>query len=172
MTAPVSAYSIEPGRYVAVRTAGLLAWLIRRATRSAYNHVFLADHYGKIIEATPRGIHRSPLSEYAGHQAVVTAEPLTAAERARVLAMAGTMLGDFYNWPGLAAIGLSDLGWHWKLLFRLAGGDGAFFCSQTAAVCGASAGLRAWLCGQPAPDQVTPGMLAARDCMVPVTWDL
>ena len=162
---------LERGRYVVVRTSGWLAWLIRRATRSPYNHVFLVTGDGTIIEATPRGVHAGQLSAYAGHLAAANIlEPMTSAESEAVAAMAETLIGDGYNFPDLLAIGLADIGWHWRLLLRIAKADRLLICSQLVAECGAAAiPPMPWLCGRQDASQVTPADLASRAFVQPVT---
>ncbi|HLI39616.1 MAG TPA: hypothetical protein VKV80_20085 [Streptosporangiaceae bacterium] len=152
-----------PGMYVCVKTRGFPAWVIRMATRSRVNHAFIvADDQGGIIEARPGGVRRGSLAAYAGaYAAADTAEPVTGAQRAVVAAKAESMLGTGYNFPAIAGIGLEDIGWHWRLLMRIARADRDVMCSQLVAACGEAAGLD-WLCGKPSPDQVTPADLARR----------
>ena len=64
--------------------------------------------------------------------------------------------------------GLEDLGWHWRLLARIARVDKRLMCSQTTVACGKAAGLD-WLCGRSSADQVSPGDLANRPGVQPVT---
>ena len=161
--------ALEPGRYVCVRTPGLLAWIIRRACRSQYNHAVIVTADGGIIEARPAGVRKGTLSEYAGMLAVAnTRELMSGTQLSGVTAASEAYLGDGYNWPELVAIGLEDLGWHWRVLFRFAGLRRAFICSALVAACGAAAGLD-WKCGSANPAQVTPAMLARRTGMEPVT---
>jgi uncharacterized protein YycO len=162
--------SLEPGRFVCVQTGGWLAWLIRKATKSEYNHAFLVTGPGEIIEARPEGVMRGALSGYAGMPAVANnAEPMTQAQRITAVAKAETLVGTPYNFPDLASLGLESLGWHWKWLIRLCGADRLLICSQL--VC--DAGLAAsppmpWLCGKSGPAEVTPADLAKLPGVVPV----
>lgn len=164
--------TLEAGRYVCVGTPGFAGWLIRRVTRSRYNHVFITGPDGSIIEATPReGMRRAAITEYAGRPACAnTAEPMTGSERAAVWAKAQTMLGDGYNFIADAGIGLTDLGWHWRLLIRIAGAGKLLMCSQAVVICGeAAVPPMPWMCGKASPAQVAPGDLANRPGVEPVT---
>jgi hypothetical protein len=162
--------SIEPGRYVAVATPDPVGWLIRKITRSKVNHVFVVTGPGEIIEARPRGgVRRGTLAEYAGRYAVAnTAEAMTQAQRIAVAAEAEKQLRTPYDWIADADIGLEDLGWHWRLLARIARVDHRLMCSQATVACGKAAGLD-WLCGRASADQVSPGDLANRPGVEPVT---
>jgi uncharacterized protein YycO len=153
--------SLQPGSYVCVQTGGLLAWLIRKATRSAYNHAF--------VEARPEGVRNGLLSSYAGVPAVAnTGEQVTDTQRAAVVASAENFAGVPYNWPDLVAIGLGDLGWHWRFLLRAVRADRLLICSQLVSLAGKAAGLD-WLCGRSDASQVTPADLARRPGVAPVT---
>lgn len=169
---PPEPTGLRAGNYVAVRTGGWLAWIIRMATHSAVNHAFLVTGDGGIIEATPQGgVRRGTLSEYAGCLAVAnTGEIMTGAERKAVVAKAESLLNAPYNFIDLAAIGLSDLGWHWKLLLRIARADKALICSQLVCEAGeAATPPLPWLCGKTDASQVTPADLARRPGVEPVT---
>ena len=155
--------SIEPGRYVCVSTPGFAGWLIRQVTHSAANHVFIVTGPGEIIEARPRGgVCRGTLAEYAGRYAVAnTAEAMTQEQRIAVAAEAEKLLAVPYDWIADADIGLEDLGWHWRLLARIARVSKRLMCSQMTVTCGKAGGLD-WLCGKASADQVAPGDLAKR----------
>jgi hypothetical protein len=160
--------ALEPGRYVCVSTPGFAGWLIRTVTRSPVNHAVIVTGPDEIIEATPSGVRRGTLSQYAGRYAVAnTAEPMTQEQRIEVAAEAEKLLGDGYNWAADADIGLEDLGLRLRLLARFAGGGKLLMCSQTVVLCGKAAALD-WLCGKPSPDQVAPGDLANRPGVEPV----
>jgi hypothetical protein len=163
---------IEPGRYVCVATPDPIGWLIRKVTRSKTNHVFVVTGPGEIIEARPRGgVCRGTLAQYAGRYAVSnTAEAMTDAQRAAVAAEAEKLLHVPYDWFADADIGLEDLGWHWRLLAKIARVSKRVMCSQMTVLCGKAAGLD-WLCGKASADQVAPGDLAKRAGVEPVTID-
>jgi hypothetical protein len=162
--------SIEPGRYVCVATPDFAGWLIRKVTHAKTNHVFVVTGPGEIIEARPRGgVCRGTLAEYAGRFAVAnTAEPVTQEQRIAVAAEAEKQLATGYNFWADADIGLDDLGWHWRLLERIARVDKRLMCSQMTVACG-KAGSLDWLCGKASADQVAPGDLANRPGVEPVT---
>lgn len=164
--------TLRPGNYVCVRTGGWLAWLIRRACHSGVNHAFLVvDDNGGIIEARPEGVRAGNLSEYAGVYAVAnTAEPMTDSERAAVVAKAESLLGDGYNFPDLLAIGLEDIGLHWRLLLRISRADRLLICSQLVCEAGqAAVPPMPWLCGKTDAAEVTPADLARRPGVVLVS---
>ena len=165
---PVPATDVQAA-YVCVRTGGFMGWLIRKATKSDYNHAFIVTGDGGIIEARPEGVRRGTLGEYAGTLACANiTERMTPAQGAAVAAKATDLTGTWYNYPDLVAIGLEDLGWHWRKLLHIAGADRLLICSQMVVVCGQAAALN-WLCGETDAAQVVPGMLAARPGVQPIT---
>jgi uncharacterized protein YycO len=168
---PPSAPAPGPGNYICLKTGGWLAWLIRRSTHSKVNHAVIVTADGGIIEATPQGVQRGTLAEYAGSYAVAnTAEAMTGSQRVAVVTKAQSLIGDAYNYADLLAIGLGDLGWHWRLLLRIARADKLLICSQLVAVCGAAAvPPMPWQCGKADPSQVTPADLANRTGTEPVS---
>lgn len=161
---------LQPGRYVCVRTGGALAAVIRKATGSEYDHAFLVAGNGGIIESRlDGGVHAGRLSDYAGCPAVAnTGEVMTVAQRGMVVASASVLIGSPYNYPDLVSLGFAELGWHWRFLIALCGGDRAFICSQLVAASGHAAGLD-WQCGDTSQDEVTPAQLARRPGMASVT---
>lgn len=164
--------AIEPGRYVCVRTNGIIPWIIRRATKSDYDHVFIVGYGGQIIQAEPAGIAIGKLSDYSGAQAVANlAEPMTDTQRAAVVAAARMTLGDGYNFGTILDQGFAYLGLHWRLLLKLASAKHVFDCSQLVAVAGAMASPpMPWMCGLRNTALVTPADLARRPgLVVPVT---
>lgn len=153
---------LEPGRYVCVATPGFPAWLIRRVTRSSVNHAVLVTGPDEIIEATPEGVRRGTLSQYAGMYAVAnTGESMTQVQRIAAVAEAEKLVGTDYNWLADADIGLEDLGWHWRFLMKIAGADKMLMCSQAVVTEGKAGGMD-WMCGRQSADQVSPGDLARR----------
>jgi uncharacterized protein YycO len=162
---------IRAGHYVCVQTPGFLAAIVRKACKSPVDHAFIVIDNGLIVEARLTGVRIGELSEYAGHLAFANvAEPMSPADRDKVCAAAELMAARPYNYPAILELALGDLGWHWKLLIRLAGADHAFICSQLVALAGKAAGLD-WDCGTLGGNdgQVTPAMLAQRPGAVPVT---
>lgn len=160
--------ALEPGRYVVVQTGGWLAWVIRRATNSPFNHAFIVTGPGEIIEARPEGVCRGTLSEYAGALAAAnTAETMTQAQRITVAAAAEKLVDTPYNFVDIASLGLESIGWHWKWLMRLSGADKMLICSQLVCIAGQAAGLD-WQCGKSSPAEVEPSDLANRRGVEPV----
>lgn len=168
---PVTASSLEPGRYVCLQTPGWMGWIIRKATRSSFNHVVVTGPDGLIVEATPHGVRVTSLSRYANHLACANLdEPMTAAQGLQVWAAAESMVNEPYNWPDLLVLGAEDLGWHWNLLFKVLGSPPWRICSQLVALAGAAAKPPLnWRSGDTYADQVTPAQLALRPGVVPVT---
>jgi hypothetical protein len=160
------ASKVPIGCYGCTSTKGLLGWVIRRSTGSAYNHAFIFLGDGSVIEASaPEGVRIRPLAEYTSQRMVAnTIETMNSSERAAVVSKARELLAahDTYNWDDLGAIGLQELGIHWRLLLGLLrGGKKALICSEFVALCGAAAGLN-WRCGRDDPLYVTPADLARR----------
>lgn len=150
------------GVYGCVQTRGLLPWLIRATTRSWANHAFMSIGDGQIVEAEPGGVRIRDISEYAGCRIEYnTAEPMTAEQRAAAAGFAENLRGEPYNWTADGVDGLAALGIRWRFLGRFAQARRSVMCSELVAEAGRAAGLD-WLCGQPDPGQVTPGMLARR----------
>jgi hypothetical protein len=163
---------IPVGRYVVVRTPGVIAWAIRASTHSNFNHVFVTGPGGLIAEAVPSDVRLSLLSEYAGMQACANlGDPMTPQQGAQVWAAAKAMAGHPYDFPALLALAAMDLGWHWNAVFRLLGAGPWRICSQLAVLAGQAAKPPLdWLCaGDTLPDEVTPAALARRPGVVPVS---
>lgn len=158
----------RPGDYGVVRTTGFVPWVIRTATKSWADHAFVVADDGTLIEAEPGGVRSASLDEYAGCRiAFNTAEATTATQRAVVVTAAESMIGEPYNDLDLLNLGFEALGWHWRLLTRLAGDKGRLICSQLVAAAGGQAGLD-WTCGKSSPAEVTPADLARRiDTLTP-----
>jgi uncharacterized protein YycO len=159
------------GSCVVVRTEGFVPWVIRRATRSPFDHALITvDDAGTIVEAEPSGARRGHISEYAhSRMAIDAGEPVTARQRAQIAEAADGMAGVHYDDLAIADLGLQALGWHWNWLASKAGGEHELICSALCVVAARAAGLD-WLCGKTDPEQVTPGDLARRPVMR--AWDL
>lgn len=150
------------GLYGCVKTRGLLPLLVRLATRSWSNHVFVTIGDGQIVEAEPGGVRIRNVSEYADCRIEYNdAEPMTAQQRAAVAEYAESKRGEPYAWAADAIDGLAALGIRWRILGRFAEIRRSVMCSELVAEAGAYAGLD-WLCGQRDACQVTPAMLAGR----------
>lgn len=163
---------IGTGRYICVQTPGILAWIIRKATKSDYNHAFIAGPDGRIVQANLTGVREGKLSEYAGAIACANLRDLiTPVQGWEIWEAALAMVNEPYNWPDLLVLGAEDFGWHWRLLFRLLGKPHWRICSQLVVVAGQAAKPPAnWLCdGDTYADEVTPAALARRPGVVPVS---
>jgi hypothetical protein len=151
-----------PGDFAVVATPGLMAMLIRLATRSKVNHAFLLVAPGRIIEANPGGAAESDLANYDGMYQVRSAMDLSPTMRAAIVDAAQGHLGDPYSWLDDAAIGLTDLfRWHvpaW-VRARLARSD-RLQCAQLVDQCYLEAGIHLWDDGRP------PGMVAPSDLLL------
>lgn len=161
----------QAGLYFVVKTHGFIPWVIRRATRSPYDHAgIVVDYNGGIVEAEPGGVRRGHLSEYAGCRiAINAAEDTSVTQRATVADAAVRMLNTPYDELAIVDDGLEALGWRWRWLAKRAASNGELICSQLVAIAGHSAGLD-WSCRQSSFAEVTPAMLARRPGMVP--WHL
>lgn len=162
--------AIPAGRYIAVHTGTAFGAVICAATRSKFDHVAVSIGDGNVVEATPRGVHVSPLSNYAGHLAAANLnEDMTAEQCAAVAATARSFVGkDEYAFGAVGITGLRLLGFKWAWLIRMADTRDAVDCSEMAALCGQAAGLD-WMCGELEAAYVQPAELARRPGVVPVS---
>ena len=149
------------GDYGVVKTGGFFGKLIRLGTIARWNHAFIYIGGNQIIEATPRGVVLSPVSDYPNigwnkH------EELNEEQRIKIHDFAMTTVGKPYNFIVIASLVLRILGFrllaNTRLLHKLAQHDG-FICSELVAEAYAKAGII--LVNKPV-DQVTPGDLAER----------
>ena len=154
-------YQPQLGDYGVVKTGGFFGKLIRLGTMSRWNHTFIYIGGNKIVEANPRGVAVSDVSEYpiiGWNQH----EILTEEQRQKIYSYAMTTVGKPYNFLVIISIALRILGLkifaNSKLLHRLSKHDG-YICSELVAEAYAQAGLN--LFDKPA-DNVTPGDLAER----------
>jgi uncharacterized protein YycO len=154
-------YQPQLGDYGVVKTGGFFGKLIRLGTMSRWNHTFIYIGGNKIVEANPRGVAVSDVSEYP----VIgwnQHEGLTEEQRQKIYSYAMTTVGKPYNFLVIISIALRILGLkifaNSKLLHSLSKHDG-YICSELVAETYAQAGLN--LFDKPA-DNVTPGDLAER----------
>lgn len=158
------------GRYGVVSTGTTFPDLtIDWADRSIYNHAFLlTDDGGGLVEATPHGVRRGHLSEYAGHPMMFNCgDDMTDDQRSAVVRLALGYVGLPYGWDDIVRLGLARLGVKLAWLDRHVARSPAVVCSELVAQVGEQAGLTGWLCGQKLAGAVTPGLLAARPGMKP-----
>jgi len=157
----MNVYDPQMGDYGVVKTGGFFGKLIRFGTMSRWNHAFIYVGGNKIVEANPRGVAISDVSEYL----VIgwnQHEGLTQEQREKIYANAMKTVGKPYNFLVILSIALRILGLkifaNNKTLHRLSQHDG-YICSELVAEAYADAGIN--LFNKPA-DQVTPGDLAER----------
>lgn len=159
-----------PGLYFVVKTHGFIPWVIRMATRSAFDHAGIVLEDGAIVEAEPGGVRLGHLSEYYRCRiAINSGEETTVQQRTAVVATARAMVGVPYDDLAIVDDGLESLGWHWQWLASHADGNGELICSQLVAKAGEAAGLD-WRCGAATAAEVTPADLARRPGMQPWTY--
>lgn len=163
--------AIEAGRYLCLQTQGLVPWMIRKATRSDYDHTAIVLPRQRVAEAEAGGVIISPLSKYAGCYAAANLnEPMTAAQLERVWRKAESMVGTPYNFAAIGEDALQAIHVNWQVLLHIAQADHELDCSQLAALCGTAAiPALDWLCSKATYCEVTPADLARRPGVVPVT---
>jgi uncharacterized protein YycO len=119
-----------------VKSNGLMARFIQVGTMSRWNHAFVYVGNEMIIEAKPRGVVLSPLSDYDGvkivwnkHQEWNDEE----VDREFIAEEAHKLLDLPYNWTNIARIILRSLGLktlsNTKFMKKLAKKDG-YICSE------------------------------------------
>lgn len=152
---------MKDGDYFVVRTRGWFAWLIRRVTRSPYNHAAIVyDAARKVtIEAEPRGACLGWLPFYDKCAVAYSTLDLTDAQRSTIIHKAASLMGTPYGWLDLVALGLLQYHFRPRWVKRIVDRRGALVCSQLVALCYLEAGIR--LSRDPECDlDVTPGDLA------------
>jgi hypothetical protein len=164
---------LTPGTYMCLRTESLLGAVVRAGTHSPYDHAVLVSAPGRCIQATVRGVTEGPLTAFTGCMAVANAAEaaaMTSHVREVIVAEARSMVGDEYDFPLLATLGLRLAGFRWQWLLNETSRKGAVICSELVAMAG-QAGYQDWTCGTGNPALVTPAMLAARPGLESVAWD-
>lgn len=157
------------GCYGIVNLPGWMPWCIRHMTRSIWSHAFIVldEPSGIILEARPTGSAIGDISQYAGlpmlfsEPAPMVACGLTTAQgMIQLAAERWTHLG--YGFTDIAALG-AWYGLHIRIppVTQLIKDEHRLVCSQLVSEWGDAYGAD-WLCGQPDPQFVTPGMLADR----------
>lgn len=152
------------GGYGVVDIPGWFGWNIRLFTRSPFSHAFIVLDAvnGIILEARPEGARLSNLSEYAGLRTEFSADRVDASV-ADLHRMAAAYVGIGYGYLDIVLLGLVlTLRWKPRWLLTRVLDQHRMICSQLVAQFGAANGQPGWMCGQPDPQLVTPGMLAAR----------
>ena len=149
------------GSFILVHTNGRAARGIQLATLSHVNHAAIVDASGvNVIEANPAGVQRRPLAEYDPTAiAAVGGLSLSDWQRVKVLRAAEAKIGDTYNWPGIAALGMDRFfGWRPSWLDNAANQPTTWFCSQLVVAAYRAAGVD--LCPGRPDWTCSPGELA------------
>jgi hypothetical protein len=145
-----------PGDIALCHPDGWVGHDICFATRSRYCHVrLITDADGSTVEANPPGAFRGRVQRGD----VVVSVPLTDAQRAKVPALAGDLVGTPYGWLDVAALGLAQFGLQLPVLERRLARPDRLFCSQLVDVVWQSVEFHAFDDGR-LPQNVTPGDLA------------
>jgi len=135
---------------------------IRIFTGSVYSHCFIVvSEDGDIVEAEPFGARLANLSEYAGEHLLFSNTNLSQGQRQKIVESARSYIGVPYNFLDIAYLGLALKGIKWSWMLSEVEEQKRMICSQLVAQCGWNATVPEWLCGQPHPQLVTPGMLAS-----------
>jgi uncharacterized protein YycO len=154
-------YQPHIGDYGVVKTGGVFGKLIRLGTMSRWNHAFIFVGGEQVVEATPRGVKLSHVSEYSligwnQH------EQVTPEQRENIYEFAMSTVGKPYNFLVIFNLILRILGFkllaNTRFLHRLSQHEG-YICSELVAEAYAKSGIT--LVDKPV-DQVTPGDLAER----------
>ena len=173
MTGVAFVSELVPGTYMCLRTGSFLGAVVRAGTHSQYDHAVLISAPGRCIQATVHGVIESPLTAFTGCMAVANAVEgggMAGHVREAIVAEARSLVGQEYDYPLLATLGLRLAGLRWNWLLKETSRKGAVICSELVAMAG-QAGYQDWTCGSGNPALVTPAMLAARPGLESVAWD-
>ena len=154
-------YEPRIGQFGVIRSSGAFARLIQIGTISRWNHAFIFIGNGKIVEAKPRGVVVSPVTDYS-LIAWNKHETFTDAQGKVIASYALGQVGKPYDFLIIAILTLRILGLkalaNNRFLHKLAQKDG-YICSELVAEAYATAGKPI---SKGAPDLCTPGDLAER----------
>lgn len=134
-------------------------------TKSPYAHAFIVTDAakGEIVEATPhKGVGYANIDKYMPYKMVFSTTVLSDIQREKVIECAKAQVGNYsYGFLDIVYLGMYTQGhtWNW-LESEVIEQKKSTICSQSVAICGNFAGVKEWLCGQPHPNLVWPGMLA------------
>lgn len=148
----------EAGDFGVVRTKGFVAWMIRLATRSKYNHAFICLADGSVVEAQPGGAIHDPLGYTLGN-AEFSHIVLSPTQRAAICEAALLCVGVPYNWLDIVSIGLLQYGIKPKFIRTRVEHSRNLICSQLVDFCYLLAGVHLFNDGR-LPMDVTPEDLA------------
>ena len=146
------------GSYGVVKTHDIFGLLIRIFTQNPVNHAFIYVGGDTIVEATGKGLVRSPASRY------MTADynrhdSLTEQQGQEIAKAAILFVGRKYNYLGLVAMFLGCLGFKNKWAAKHLDNTMRLFCSQAVDYAYSLAGVHLFDDGR-LPGQVSPGDLA------------
>lgn len=164
----------QPGMFFLARIGGALGllvslgqWLVGDASRYSHAGIVLDD--GTVLEAMPTGARIAPLAAVLVRRplAFSWAVPLTAEQRAAVVAGARTLEGSRYGFAAYLHLALLRFGIAWGWLIGRLERDHRFICSQLVDHVYAQAGVHLFTDGR-AHFEVTPGDLA--NCLIERDW--
>lgn len=145
------------GRFVVFHGSAFVSRLIQYGTSSRDNHTGILLGDGTLVEALGAGVARNPLKDYSSKEMSVSHMELNPVVASGIASFALAQVGKPYNYPGIAAIALDQLGIKPQWMDDWAAHDGRWFCSQLVAAAYASQGIQ--LVEGKEPWQVSPGDL-------------
>jgi hypothetical protein len=147
---------VQPGDIALFRPHNWVGRAISVFTTSRYCHVrLIVDSDGSTVEADFGGAIRGRVQPGD----VIVSPPLTPERRARIRAVAGTMVGIPYGFVDILALGLAQLGLRLPSLARRIARPDRLFCSQLVDLAWGTVGFEAFTDGR-LPQDVSPGDLA------------
>lgn len=151
------------GGYACVDNPGFVPGSIRLLTRSQYSHAFIVVDavQGTTFEAFPDGAHYGNLGRYYDRPIIYSKDAVKATPE-EITQACDKIKGTPYGFLDIAYLGMAlSVGWKPQWLLERVLTEKRMICSQLVAYFGKQFGSN-WTCGQPDPQLVTPGMLAAR----------
>ncbi len=151
--------SDRTAQFFVVRTTGPMAWLIRRVTRSRFNHAGVCISDSLTVEAEARGAIIGDLDRYSGDAIAFSNYALTECESDAIVRAALGLVGTPYGWADLLWLGLLQYGFRRsRIIAALVDRRDRLVCSQLVALVYLSEGIE--LSDDPLmPLDVTPGDL-------------
>jgi len=132
----MSEYTPAYGDLGIISSGGFMARVIQIGTISRWNHVFIYVGNQMIVEATPKGVVLSPISDYKDSVIVWNKHQVWENEEVNrdfIVTEAHKLLDLPYNWTNIARIVFRSLGLkvlaNTNLMKRLAKKDG-YICSE------------------------------------------
>ena len=157
--------SDRTAQFFVVRTTGPMAWLIRRVTRSRFNHAGVCISDSLTVEAEARGAIIGDLDRYSGDAIAFSNYALTECESDAIVRAALDLLGTPYNFGDLLWLAMMQCpGLRWRWVERLVSDTSAMVCSQLVAYCYEQVGI---VFNPACPQDVTPADLAREIAVEP-----